>query len=169
MENAVIRRAYAPDAPVIAHIVNESWRTAYAGIVPKEFLDAMSEEKKAAQLCAGLERMPDMRYYLFEADGEPVGAACLHATHDQDLENTAEFSFFYLLPSAFRRGYGKQLLDHLKREAEDMRFQRLCCWVLEKNTRAISFYESQGMPRDSKRQSVTIGVPLEAVRCVTVF
>lgn len=167
MEQTSIRRAYAADTPTIAHIVNESWRAAYAGIVPQAFLDALSDEKKTAQLCAGLERVPDMRYYLFESDGEPVGAASLHVTHDDDLTNTAEFTFFYFLPFAWRRGYGGLLLDHMKREARDMGFERLCCWVLGANLRAVSFYESQGMRRDGKRQTVTVGEPLEAVRCQT--
>lgn len=167
MEQTSIRRAYASDANTIAHIVNESWRAAYAGIVPQAYLDAMTDEKKAAHLCAGLERVPEMRYYLFEADGAPVGAASLHATHDDDLVNTAEFTFFYLLASVWRRGYGQILLDHLKRDAKDMGFERLCCWVLTANLRAVSFYEAQGMRRDGKRQTVTIGEPLEAARCVT--
>ena len=166
MERTSIRRAYAADANTIARIVNGSWRAAYAGIVPQAYLDAMTDEKKAAHLCAGLERVPDMRYYLFEQDGEPVGAASLHATHDDDLQNTAEFTFFYFLPSVWRRGYGQLLLDHLKREAKDMGFERLCCWVLQANLRGVSFYESQGMRRDGKRQTVNIGEPLEAVRCV---
>jgi GNAT superfamily N-acetyltransferase len=169
MELTSIRRAYAADAPVIAHIVNESWRAAYAGIVPQADLDALSDETKEAQLKAGLERVPDMRYYLFEAGGEPVGAASLHETRDVDLQNTAEFTFFYFLPSFRRRGYGGLLLGHLKREAAEMGFERLCCWVLEENRRALSFYESHGMLRDGKRQTVTIGAPLEAVRCQTAL
>jgi GNAT superfamily N-acetyltransferase len=162
-----IRRASANDAETIARIVNEAWKTAYAGVVPPERLDALSGERKAAQLREGLIRFPEMRYYLFEADGAPVGAASLHPTHDADLSGAAEFSFFYFLPSVWRRGYGTLLLGHLKSEAVSLGYSGLCCWVLEQNRRAIAFYESQDMPRDGKRQTVTIGVPLEVVRCVT--
>lgn len=169
MQNPIrtmIRPAGAEDAPVISRIVNAAWRVAYAGIVVQSYLDSLDDLPRAKRLAEGLERVPDMRYYLFEADVAPVGATCLHRTRDDDLQNAAEFSFFYFLPSVWRRGYGTQLLDHLKKEAIEQGFEQLCCWVLEENRRAIAFYESQGMLRDGARQTVTIGEPLQAVRCV---
>ena len=104
---------------------------------------------------------------MLEENGLPVGAASLHPTHDKDLTNAAEFTFFYFHPRVWRRGYGRQLLDHLKHEAKEQGFDQLCCWVLEENVRAIAFYESQGMLRDGARQTVTIEIPLEVVRCIT--
>lgn len=167
MKQTAIRPASAVDTPAIAHIVNEAWRAAYAGIVPQSYLDSLERLPRAERLAEGLARTPKLRYYLFEADGVPVGAASLHPTHDLNLTNTAEFTFFYFLPEVWRRGYGALLLAHLKREAASAGFERLCCWVLEENRRAISFYESQGMLRDGGKQIVTIGIPLAAVRCVT--
>lgn len=166
MEQTVIRRADAEDADAIAHIINEAWKSAYAGIVPQDALDALSDAEKAARLRDGLARFSEMRYYVLEAEGGAAGAASLHPTRDADLQNAAEFSFFYFLPSVWRRGYGKDLLAFLKCEAARLGYRRLCCWVLEQNVRALAFYESQGMRRDGARQSVTIGAPLEAVRCV---
>lgn len=167
MENTAIRRARARDAKAIARIMNAAWRAAYAGIVPQSYLDSLEDLPRARRLVEGLERFPDLSYYLFEENGVPVGAASLHPTHDDDMPDTAEFTFFYFLPSVWRRGYGKLLLERLKAEARSLGFCRICCWVLEQNTRAIAFYESQDMLRDGKRQTVTIGEPLEAVRCVT--
>jgi RimJ/RimL family protein N-acetyltransferase len=161
-----IRLATAEDAPVIAHIVNTAWKTAYAGIVPQSYLDALDDIPRVQRLVEGLERFSDLRYYLFEENGVPVGAASLHPTHDEDLTDTSEFTFFYFLPSVWRRGYGRLLLDRLKADSLELGFRQICCWVLEENVRAIAFYESQGMLRDGKRQVVTIGEPLEAVRCV---
>lgn len=167
MQQTAIRLASAEDATVIARIINKAWRAAYAGIVPQSYLDSLERFPRAERLAEGLSRTPDLRYYLFEADGVPVGAASLHPTHDLNLTNTAEFTFFYFLPEVWRRGYGTLLLAHLKKEAVSAGFERLCCWVLEENRRAISFYESQGMLRDGKKQIVTIEIPLAAVRCIT--
>ena len=161
-----IRLATAEDAPMIANIVNTAWKTAYAGIVPQSYLDALDDISREQRLVEGLERFSDLRYYLFEENGVPVGAASLHPTHDEDLADTSEFTFFYFLPSVWRRGYGRMLLDRLKQDSYTLGFRQICCWVLEENTRAIAFYESQGILRDEKRQVVTIGEPLEAVRCV---
>ena len=107
-----------------------------------------------------------MRYFVLCENGAPVGAASLHRARNADLPDAAEFSFFYFLPAVWRKGYGTMLLNRLKEESAKAGFLRLCCWVLEQNSRAVSFYENQGMPRDGARQTVTIGVPLEAVRCV---
>lgn len=161
-----IRLATAKDAPVIANIVNTAWKTAYAGIVPQSYLDTLDDIPRVQRLVEGLERFPDLRYYLLEEHGVPVGAASLHPTHDEDLTLTSEFTFFYFLPSVWRRGYGRLLLDRLKTDSYELGFRQICCWVLEENARAIAFYESQGMLRDGSRQLVTIGEPLEVVRCV---
>ncbi len=161
-----IRQATAEDAPVIAKIINAAWRRAYAGIVPQGYLDTLEDLPRTQRLAEGLARFADLRYFVFEEDGKPVGTASLHATYDKDIPCTAEFSFFYFLPRVWRRGYGTQLLGRLKQEAAAQGYKLLCCWVLEANTRAISFYESQGMLQDGARQTVTIEVPLPAVRCI---
>jgi GNAT superfamily N-acetyltransferase len=161
-----IRRAAEADIPAIAHIINVAWKVAYAGIIPQCYLDGIREEDKVVRLREGLERIQHMRYYVLCENGVPVGAASLHRARNEDLPDAAEFSFFYFLPSVWRRGYGTMLLSHLKRESAEAGFRRICCWVLEQNVRAVSFYESQGLLRDGKHQTETIVIPLEEVRCV---
>ncbi|MEZ4627159.1 MAG: GNAT family N-acetyltransferase [Eubacteriales bacterium] len=161
-----IRQATDADIPAIANIINEAWKTAYAGIIPQSYLDRMRVEKKEMRLREGLARVSHMRYFVLCEDGVPVGAASLHRARNDDMADAAEFSFFYFLPSAWRKGYGSMLLDFLKRTSANAGFLRICCWVLEENHRAVSFYESQGMLRDGKRQTETIEIPLEEVRCV---
>ena len=161
-----IRLATDTDIPAIAHIINEAWKTAYAGIVPERYLSQIREEDKIKRLREGLERVPHMRYFVLCEDGVPVGAASLHRARNDDLPDVAEFSFFYFLPCAWRKGYGTRLLNHLKQESASAGFLRICCWVLEENHRAVSFYESQGLLRDGTRQTETIVIPLHEVRCV---
>ena len=45
-----IRQATDADIPAIAHIINEAWKTAYAGIVPDSYLEKMREENKEKRL-----------------------------------------------------------------------------------------------------------------------
>ena len=161
-----IRLATDADIPAIAHIIHEAWKTAYAGIIPQSYLDKMREKDKVKRLREGLIRVSHMRYFVLCEDGVPVGAASLHRARNDDLPDAAEFSFFYFLPRVWRKGYGTMLLNHLKQESASAGFLRICCWVLEENQRAISFYESQGLLRDGTRQTETIGIPLEEVRCV---
>lgn len=164
-----IRLATDADIPAIAHIINEAWKVAYAGIIPQSYLDTIREEDKVKRLRKGLLRVPHMRYFVLCEDDVPVGAASLHRARNDDMRDAAEFSFFYFLPTAWRQGYGTRLLDYLKRESASAGFLRICCWVLEENLRAVSFYESQGLLRDGMRQTETIVIPLEEVRCVGVL
>ena len=166
MPRVSIRPAAREDTPAIARIINESWRAAYAGIVPQDYLDALSDEKKRRQLESGLDRFPEMAYYLLTIDGEPAGAASLHPTRDADLPDAGEFSFLYLLPAYWRSGYGARLLDYVERATKTRGFARLCCWTLAENARAIAFYEKNGYRRDGAKQNVTIGESLEVIRFV---
>lgn len=161
-----IRQATDADIPAIARIINEAWKTAYAGIVPQRYLDTIRAEDKEKRLREGLARVSHLRYFVLCEDGIPVGAASLHRARNDDMPDAAEFSFFYFLPAVWRRGYGTMLLDFLKRESANAGFLRICCWVLEENHRAVSFYESHGLLRDGTRQTETIVIPLEEVRCV---
>ena len=167
--NIEIRQATDADIPAIAQIINEAWKNAYAGIIPQSYLGSIRAEDKEKRLREGLVRVPHMRYFVLCEDGVPVGAASLHRARNDDMPDAAEFSFFYFLPSAWRKGYGTLLLTFLKRESANAGFLRICCWVLEENLRAISFYESQGLLRDGKRQTETIVIPLEEVRCAGVL
>ncbi len=164
-----IRQATDADIPAIAHIINEAWKTAYADIIPQSYLSGIREQDKIRSLRKGLARVSHMRYFVLCEDGVPVGAASLHRARNEDLPDAAEFSFFYFLPSAWRKGYGTMLLDFLKHTSASAGFLRICCWVLEENHRAVSFYESQGLLRDGKRQTETIVIPLEEVRCVGIL
>ena len=161
-----IRLATDADIPAIAHIIHEAWKTAYAGIIPQSYLDKMREKDKVKRLREGLIRVSHMRYFVLCEDDAPVGAASLHRARNADLPDAAEFSFFYFLPAVWRRGYGTLLLNRLKEESAKAGFLRLCCWVLEENHRAVSFYTSQGLLPDGTRQTETIVIPLEEIRCV---
>lgn len=42
----IIRRAIISDAPGIAKVHVDSWRTTYKGIIPQSFLDGLSYEQR---------------------------------------------------------------------------------------------------------------------------
>ena len=65
-----IRQATDADIPAIAHIINEAWKTAYAGIVPQGYLSAMREERKADRLREGLARVPHIEPTANDAHAE---------------------------------------------------------------------------------------------------
>ena len=66
----MIREANLADAMAIAMVQVDSWRTTYAGIVPQEYLDALSYEQRATVLRTILSATAQIQFvYVAECDG----------------------------------------------------------------------------------------------------
>ena len=86
-----IRQSNTSDASAIARIRVESWRAAYRGIVPDDFLDGMD----AAQWADGYRRFLDNRperlvSFAAEEDRAIVGMAAAAPNRDSDTPYSAE-------------------------------------------------------------------------------
>ena len=139
-----VREARLEDAPAIAHVHRESWRTTYAGILPlaviAEEAGRKSERAWSRRLAA---RVPEAAHFVAEAAGSVVGfASCGPARHRLDgLE--AEIYALYVLQAWQRQGVGRALVA-----ASAAHFVRhghfgFYLWVLKAN-RARLFYERLG-------------------------
>ena len=64
-----IRPAHLEDAEGIAHVHIESWRTTYKGIVPADFLAALSYERRVEMWKRQL-NSPDPRIFVYVAVDE---------------------------------------------------------------------------------------------------
>jgi len=139
-----VRAASVADAPSIAHVHRESWRTTYAGILP---LAVIAEEAGRKSEAAWRRRLaapgPESATWLAEIDGNVVGfASCGPARHRlRGLE--AEIYALYVLQASQRRGAGRALVRACA--AHFVRHGRFgfYLWVLKAN-RARLFYEALG-------------------------
>ena len=123
----------------VSRIYEESWRWAYRGIVPRQYLDAIPAGHWAAFLDS-----PGIFTLVAEDGGELVGTTSFCASRFADYPGMGELVSLYLLPRCAGKGIGKVLMDAAVSALESMGFSRIFLWVLEDNRRARRFYEKAG-------------------------
>jgi ribosomal protein S18 acetylase RimI-like enzyme len=141
-----VRRADADDAAAIAHVIVESWRSGYRGIVPDEVLAKLSVEERA-RLWRGILSERKGAAFVASRDSEVVGTA--HAGPGSDA-GTFELFCIYVLEEEWGNGVGARLLQSVIGEARKSAAVKITAWVLLDNARARRFYERMGFEIDSE-------------------
>lgn len=143
-----IRSATPVDARAIATIHVEAWRAAYRGIVPGEYLDALSIDDRAASWRQILLAADTSTWVAQESDAV---SGWISAGPSRDLDagaSTGEIWAVYVAPECWGKGVGRALCEqaeaHLGREG----FLAVTLWVLQDNERAVKFYRSYGFVLD---------------------
>ncbi|MGW7103310.1 N-acetyltransferase family protein [Streptomyces sp. NPDC054838] len=157
------------DVDAVSAIRVRGWQSAYAGIVPQAYLDAMTVESDAEQRRAWfahpLRRSTDL--VALDADGAPVGwASCGPYRGPVPAgSRTAEIHACYVRPDLIGRGVGRALLGEVHARMAGQRFQALALWVLEDNRQARRFYERAGYrPDGGSRDDLYDDVALTELR-----
>lgn len=161
----VIRAAAPEDAPAMSGILAESWKAAYVGIVPQEYLDSLDGGKwhrLRDDLSAGR-----LKALLLFADGVPAGAVGYGRSREESRADWGEIVCLYLRPAYWRRGYGGKLLqaavDALTREG----FREFYLWVMAENRSAREFYRAMGFePTEETNFYEIAGKRIEDVRYI---
>ena len=140
MVDVTIRHYDPQDDPMAVSAVYEtSWKTAYRGMIPDEYLDNIQPGKWTFTV-----ENPD-RPTLLALDGQRiVGASSYSAARREDMAGWGEIISLYLLPEYFGRGVGFRLMQAAVNELSSLGFRRIYLWVLEENHRARRFYERFG-------------------------
>ncbi|MDB5802634.1 MAG: hypothetical protein JWL63_3573 [Rhodocyclales bacterium] len=165
----LIRPATPDDAQAIAEVHVAAWRSAYAGLMPQNVLDALSVEQRAAGWHRTLSSPgSSMTSVASGEDGKVVGFALYGPSRDEDRVNglTGELLAINLLPQVWRCGFGRSLCDQALSHAQDQGWQSLTLWVLRENAGARAFYESMGFELDGMEKTDTrlVGSPLNELR-----
>lgn len=140
------------DRLAVSRIYEESWKFAYKGIVPQDYLDGIPAGRWAPALGrAGWDTL-----VLTEGD-RPVGTSSLCASRWPEWPGFGEIVSLYLLPEYMGKGFGAPLLDAAVRELERKGFRDVLLWVLEENRRARRFYEKNGFHPEGASMEDSIG------------
>lgn len=132
------------DRLAISHIYEESWKVAYQGIVPQEFLESIPKGYWIKALDS-----PEWQTLVGVENGRYIGTSSFCKSRFKRFPEDGEIISLYLLPEYMGQGYGKRLLKRTMDELQKQGFQMLFLWVLEENEIARRFYESQGfLPTD---------------------
>ena len=141
-----VRRAAAGDARAIAEVHVRSWKAAFPGLLPQDYLDALQPEDRLPGWQHTLEGAAPWPVVLVgEENGRMVGFVEVAPSGDPDAEErTGEVRTIYLDPAAWGAGCGVALLDAGVSVLVEGGFAEACLWVLHSNSRARRFYERQG-------------------------
>ena len=85
-----IRRAESGDEACLAYVQTESWKAAFAGIVPAELLTQCTSIERAEKMYARLLAEQRGNGYILELDGKPHCVAWWDAAREEDMSGAAE-------------------------------------------------------------------------------
>lgn len=144
-----VREARLPDAEDIARVHVHTWQTSYRGLVPDDFLDALSLEQRSKgwrQMLAA----PDPRegYWTAELDDELIGFASAGPSRDEDAgAHTGELYAIYVSTERQGVGAGQALMGAATSWLSE-RYEVATLWTLEENAKTRRFYERCGWTFD---------------------
>ena len=137
-----IRRAQPADAPHIAHVQVESWRTTYPGIVPDTFLDALDKQGRTESWEPQLAD-PAMLIFVAEDDTGVFGFVSGGPIRDSVDAYDAELYAIYLLKDRQQQGVGSALTRALAASLHTSGFKSMAVWALAENP-SVAFYKRLG-------------------------
>lgn len=164
MADVSVREARPGDAAEIARIQLETWRTAYAEILPTAVLDELAFEQAQAVWASAVGERPSARHHVLVAMESQwvVGFTAFGPTDelaadDPDPSDTAAVAPLLVEPRWGRRGHGSRLLaaavDHARLDG----ITRFVTWLPEGDTVSRGFLTSAGWAPDGLVRALDTG------------
>jgi GNAT superfamily N-acetyltransferase len=145
-----VRAAKLDDAPGMARVIVQTWRSTYRGIVPDEVLDGMDETAMAPWWAESIGRS-DAGTPIFVAEsehGEVVGVTLVDAPDERAPERepgyARELRILYVLDAFQGQGIGRRLVGAVVEQLAGQGIGALTIPVFAVNVRARGFYEALG-------------------------
>lgn len=158
MSTPQIRLANQEDLPGMVKVRVDTWRSAYRGLVPDAYLDALSYERIVERWREWLFLNPPPKIAAFVAEEDQagiVGIAICGPEEGSDPIYAGQVFVLYVHPVYQRQGSGRRLMGacaaHLAKEG----MGSLLVWVLRDNPYR-AFYENLGGSR-LREKKVRIG------------
>jgi ribosomal protein S18 acetylase RimI-like enzyme len=129
-----------------------SWRAAFTGLVPQDFLDAMDPVSIATSWTESIAAGRSRLHVAAAADGEIVGYAGVGPERDPAAPpHTGELYALFVHPSSWGSGAGTALTDAAVDDLAGAGCTEVWLWVLEANVRARAFYRRYGFTETADR------------------
>ena len=186
-----VREARASDAPGLARIQIESWRSSLAGLVPEEVLSelgsAEASERFTERWRDAITNPPTSKHRVHIAvdpddpgstGGDPstgtaglppIGFASAGPATDEDRwpGTDAELYELHVLPTAADAGHGARLLHAVADTLAEDGFNTACTWALSDDSPRLEFLQSAGWAPDGAHSNLDMGVKVHVVRLHT--
>lgn len=137
-----IRRAKPDDAVALAETHDESWRTAYMGLIPGPELEKLVQRRGPSWWDAAIRRGSRIALLMF--GDEIAGYANFGRNRAKSLHYGGEIYELYLRPEYQGLGFGRKLFVMAKRDLHDAGHNGLVIWALSDNEPAVNFYRALG-------------------------
>ena len=163
-----IRSAVPGDSANIARVNVEAWQSAYAGILPTDYLVNMSVNRQdihwSNRLAAcGRSGVPFEQIFVAEdLKGEVIGFGSSGPSRDTYLNYPAEIYTLYVSPNAFNQGIGRGLLTCLFDNLLALGCQSAVIWAVSQNP-CRHFYTALGGQIVAERESRFYGAKLREI------
>ena len=151
MADVAVRVARPTDAPEIARIQVDTWRTAYARFLPESVLASLDVSAAARAWEVAVVSPPSPAHHVLVATegAYTVGFVAVGPSDEQDARpGEAEVAALLVEPRWGRRGHGSRLLaaavDFLRQDG----LTGLVAWVPDGDRASTAFYESAGWEPD---------------------
>ncbi|MBM7667298.1 ribosomal protein S18 acetylase RimI-like enzyme [Solibacillus kalamii] len=137
-----IRKANRGDAPGIAKVHVDSWRTTYKGIIPQNFLDGLSYEQRTK---LWENNISDQTNTIFVAENENIIIGFVTgSTRSTNKEvGASDLTSIYLLEEWQGQSVGKKLLNQIMTSLLEQGYQKVYVDVLADN-KTKQFYQYYG-------------------------
>ncbi|WP_217239235.1 GNAT family N-acetyltransferase [Streptomyces sp. AC555_RSS877] len=145
----------------VSEIRVRGWQSAYRGLMPQSFLDALSVTKDAERRRSlfSARASDGVVNLVAERGGEIVGWAAHGPYRDGDTRTAdAELYAVYVDSAHLGSGVGRALLTASLEQCGAQ--ARLFLWVLKGNTRARRFYERAGFRPDGAEEPFEVDAVL---------
>lgn len=159
-----VRSAEVDDAPGIAKVHVETWRTTYTGIIPQDYIDNMTVENRTVVWARLLQRSGAGFTTLVSEDHDQriVGFVSGGPLRHKDPRYQGEVSALYVQRSHQRNQHGKRLFLAAANRLAGFGLRGLFVWVLAENP-ARRFYEELGGEQVTETTRMFAGKPLMEV------
>lgn len=136
-----VRRAQLQDAPKIAKVHVDTWRSTYGDFMSKQYLDSLTYETRTKTWEDHIND-PEQHIFVLVDENEDVRgfAACNVRKKDPQF---GDLTSIYIMKEDQRKGYGRLLLKALFEAFDQMGCEKVFVEVLAENT-ARNLYEYYG-------------------------
>jgi GNAT superfamily N-acetyltransferase len=156
-----VRPAVIGDARRIAEVHVLSWQSGYRGMLPRVVLDGLRPAQRVPRWTATVRRAawPGRGTLVADDSGDVIGFADVRPTmdEDQDPDRVGQIASFYVLPAAWGRGVGRDLMTAAVHTLGVAGFASATLWVLDTNVPATRFYDRLGWVPDGAVRADVVG------------
>lgn len=144
-----IRRADVNDAPAIARVTVDTWKSAYRGVIADEYLEQLNYRDREQ----GWRQFPFEDSWVYVAENDErriVGFAAGGPHRESGSVYQGEIYAMYIDEAFQHRGIGTWLLRSVVRKMLDAKLNPLIVWVLSDNPYRRFYERHGGLPLESK-------------------